>query len=199
MEELLERVSLEVKNLKPFAKGWRGLIFVGEYEGLKVAVKLAKGRDKVRAINKEADILQKLKGIEYFPQLVLRGDGYLGYKFIEGETFGKFLKGAGRIQRLQAYRQILEAAYILDGMGINRDEFSNLYKNVLIDGKGKVYVLDFERGAFKDRPTNLTQLLQLFVREGLIPLERAVELGKDYRNNPQGVYNEILEIIEASL
>ena len=200
MEEYLRKeLSKKVDKLERFSQGWRGVIYVGEYKGLKVAVKLAKDEYRVRAINKEADILERLKGIDYFPQLLFRGHGYFAYKFIEGIPFRKYVKNVDRKEKIYLLTEVLKAAFLLDRMGINRGEFSNIDKNVLVGEGMKVYILDFDRGSFKERSSNLPQFLQFLVRESIIELERAVELGKRYKNDKEGVYEEVLSIIKGCL
>jgi len=78
-------------------------------------------------------------------------------------------------------------------MGIKRDEFQRIEKNVLLGKGGEVFVLDFERGSFSSRPSNLPQLLQLFKRKGLLSAEEAIALGKRYiGGDRKGVFDEIL-------
>ncbi|RUM28141.1 MAG: hypothetical protein DSY32_04745, partial [Aquifex sp.] len=79
----------EVRDIKEIAEGWRGKVYVGYWNGKKVAVKVAKAPDKVKAIQKEAEILERLKGIEGFPQVLFKGEDFFVYEFIEGKPFGK--------------------------------------------------------------------------------------------------------------
>jgi len=181
----------ELRNLRKFAEGWRGVIYTGEWRGEKVAVKVAKRPEVAEALRKEGEILEKLRGIEGFPQLLLRGEDFVAYRFIEGTPLGK-LSPSGQEER-RILRRIAELAYLLDSMGIRRDEFQKLDKNVLIGTDGRVYVLDFERGSFSGRPSNLPQLLQLLRRRGYVSHEEAVSLGKRYTEGErEAVFREVL-------
>jgi len=138
----------ELRNLRKFAEGWRGVIYTGEWRGEKVAVKVAKRPEVAEALRKEGEILEKLRGIEGFPQLLLRGEDFVAYRFIEGTPLGK-LSPSG--------------------------------------------VLDFERGSFSGRPSNLPQLLQLLRRRGYVSHEEAVSLGKRYTEGErEAVFREVL-------
>jgi len=183
----------EVKDIREIAEGWRGRVYVGYWNGKKVAIKVAKAPDKVKAIQKEAEILERLKGIKGFPQILLKGEDFFVYEFIEGKPFGK-LK-VSQEEKKKLLREVLEKAYLLDKLGINRDEFSNIYKNVLVNDKGEVFVIDFDRGTFKENPSNVRQFLQLLKREGFITQEEAIELGKKYKENPEKVIEEIRKVL----
>jgi len=183
----------KVQELMDFAEGWRGRIYVGFFNGNKVAIKIAKSLEKVEAIRKESKILEQLKGIKGFPQIILRGEDFFVYKFIEGITYGK--AKLSKEDKKKVLKSVLEKAYFLDKLGINRDEFSNIRKNVLIDSEGEVYVIDFDRGTFKKNPSNVRQFLQFLRREGFMSQEWAIDLGKRYKEDPEKVIEEIRKIL----
>lgn len=184
----------EVSNLRKLAEGWRGVVYTGEWKGRKVSVKVAKNEQVVKAIQREADILERLKGMREFPQILFRGEDFFVYEFIEGKPLGKLNLSPEEERRV--LKRLLELAYRLDSMGISRDEFANLYKNVLLDERGNVYVLDFERGKLSKRPSNLTQFLQLLRRRGYITRDEAVELGRRYMRDRDGVFRELMAKLE---
>ncbi len=184
----------EVRNLRELAEGWRGVVYTGEWKGRKVSVKVAKNEQVVKAIQREADILERLKGMREFPQILFRGEDFFVYEFIEGKPLGKLRLSPEEERRV--LKRLLELAYRLDSMGISRDEFANLYKNVLLDERGNVYVLDFERGKLSKRPSNLTQFLQLLRRRGYITRDEAVELGRRYMRDRDGVFGELMAKLE---
>ncbi|HIP43293.1 MAG TPA: hypothetical protein EYG91_05280, partial [Aquifex aeolicus] len=133
------------------------------------------------------------KGIKGFPQIILRGEDFFVYKFIEGITYGK--AKLSKEDKKKVLKSVLEKAYFLDKLGINRDEFSNIRKNVLIDSEGEVYVIDFDRGTFKKNPSNVRQFLQFLRREGFMSQEWAIDLGKRYKEDPEKVIEEIRKIL----
>ena len=188
-----EEFKKEVENLREIAEGWRGRVYRGKWRGEDVAIKVAKSPEKVKAIQKEAEILEKLKGLEGFPQILFKGEDFFVYRFIEGRTFGE-LKPEGE-ERKRILREVLEKAYLLDKLGIHRDEFANIHKNVLIDEEGRVFVIDFDRGVFKENPSNVRQFLQLLRREGFISQEEAIRLGKLYKENREAVIDDIRKIL----
>ncbi len=191
-----EEIKEKIKNLEKIAEGWRGEVYKGEWEGKIVAVKVAKRKEVEEAIKKEAKILEELKGIEGFPQIVMSGEDFVMYEFIEGELLGKF-KGS-REEFKNIVLQILDLAYLLDNKGIKKDEFAYLDKNVIIGKNGKVYLIDFERGNFSKRPSNIPQFLQFLVKNKFITRGEAIELGKRYKEERERVYEEIRQRIIKS-
>ncbi len=191
MEELkFEEFSEELEGLEKVAEGWRGVVYRGRWRGKEVAVKVAKRPEAEEAVRKEAEILEALKGREGYPQIILKGADFFVYEFIKGKRLRDLDLSPEEKKRI--YAVLLEKAYELDRLGIRRDEFSYVEKNVLVDEEGKVYVIDFDRGSFSKRPSNLTQFLQLLVREGFLSREEAVKLGKRYREDMEGVFEEVM-------
>ncbi|MCS6957374.1 MAG: hypothetical protein RMK75_02810 [Aquificaceae bacterium] len=184
-EEL--RGSLE--NLELFSKGWRGYIYKALWRGAEVAIKVAKDKDRERAIRKEAQILELLKGIKGFPQIITSGEDFILYEFIKGKPIEKV--SLNHSQKVVVYLKVLDLIETLDRLGINKDELHRLDKNTLIGDGLEVYLVDFERGSLKVRKRhNLSQFLQLLSREGFIKPEEAIALGRRYAKG-EDVYHEV--------
>jgi putative serine/threonine protein kinase len=179
----------EVKDLREIGRGWRGVVYRGLWRGKEVALKVASRPEAEEAIRKEAKILKALRGRGGYPQLLASGDDFLVYEFIRGKTLRE--ANLDPEERRRVYRILLERAFELDNLGINRDEFAYVDKNVILGEDGEVYVIDFDRGNFKRRPSNLTQFLQLLVREGFLGREEAIELGRRYKKDREGVFREV--------
>lgn len=186
-----EDFKKEVEDIRKLSEGWRGIVYRARWRGEDVSIKVAKSPEVIKAIQKEAQILERLKGMEMFPQILTKGEDFFVYRFIEGEPYGQL--DLDREEEKRILREILRAAYLLDRLGIKRDEFAKIDKNVLIGKEGRVYILDFERGGFKKRPSNLTQFLQLLVRKGYLDIEEAKELGRRYAQDMEGVFEEVLQ------
>lgn len=181
----------ELSDLKEIGKGWRGIVYRALWRGKEVAVKVASRPEVEEAIRKEAEILKALKGRRGYPQIIFSGEDFIVYRFIKGKT----LKEAGLSgeERKKVYRRVLKMAFELDNLGIKRDEFDYIEKNVILGDDGEVYIIDFDRGKFSERPSNLTQFLQLLVREGYLTRKEAIDLGRRYRKDREGVFYEVLE------
>ncbi|MCS6998440.1 MAG: hypothetical protein RMH93_03790 [Aquificaceae bacterium] len=186
-----------LEECEPFSKGWRGLVFRSRWQGMEVAVKVARDREREHALRKEGDILKLLKGIRGFPQLLHAGEDFIVYKFIEGVPFEKVLMD--RKERTLVYLKVLELIQILDRLKINKEELHRLDKNTLVGEGLEVHLVDFERGSLGvEKRHNLSQFLQLLVREGLVGFEEAKELGKRYARGEE-VYREVERALQTSL
>ncbi len=184
-----------VKDLQLFNKGWRGFIYKGSWEGIEVAIKVAKEEEKEYAIRKEGQILKLLKGYKGFPQLLMAGEDFIVYEFIKGNPIEKLL--LSKSQKSLIYLRVLDLIRVLDTLRINKEELQRLDKNTLVDENFEVYLLDFERGSLDVKKRhNLSQFLQLLAKEDYMSMEKAVELGKGYAKEEE-VYDEVEEIIRA--
>ncbi|NPB06182.1 MAG: hypothetical protein GXO03_01105 [Aquificae bacterium] len=188
-----EEFKRELEGLEEVGRGWRGVVYRGSWKGREVAVKVARSPEKEEAIRKEGRVLEMLKGRKGFPQLLFAGEDFIVYGFIKGRPLGKLRLSEEDKKRV--YREVLELAYLLDELGINKDEFADLRKNALVTDEGEVYLIDFERSSFKENPSNVRQFLQLLRREGFVSHEEAVRLGKAYKENRKEVINEIRKLL----
>ncbi|AAB90815.1 MULTISPECIES: hypothetical protein [Archaeoglobus] len=78
----------------------------------------------------------------------------------------------------KAVERALEACFIMDVMGVEKQEMNHPDKHIIVGDD--VYLIDFERARFKDRPSNLTQFCMYLRRFG-IEIEKT--LLKDYKTS----------------
>ena len=137
----------KLKRLEKFAEGYRGVIYTYTEDGRRYAVKVPSEEKLIKTFQKEAKILDFLnrKGVNFVPRLTFVGEDFFVYRFIEGIPFKKIQRELGENQKRYYLRKILLSAYILDCLGVFKDEFQRPFTNVLVNGK-KVFLLDFERG-----------------------------------------------------
>lgn len=193
-----EELKKHLKGLEFISKGWRSYVYRALCGDKEVAIKVAKDKHLQKAIRKEADILQRLKGMKSFPQILMKGEDFFMYEFIRGIPFEKCT--LEETKKIKVFLRTLELAYLLDSMCISKDEFHRLDKNLLVGEDGNVYLIDFERGKIScKRKTNLPQLIQLFVREGHLPLDKAIDLGRSYREKPEDVFHELQKVLTSHL
>jgi putative serine/threonine protein kinase len=129
---------------------------------------------------------------------IMKGEDFIVYEFIDGVPFEK--AKLSRRERLAVYIQVLELIKVMDELGINKEELQCLDKNLMLaDGK-KVVLIDFERGSLcPKKKHNLSQFLQLLVKEGVMDKDKAVELGKRYTAGEEKVYEETRAILERAI
>lgn len=93
------------------------------------------------------------------PRLVEAGPDKLAMEYIKGLPLGEFLEWAPRIELRPVLRDILRQCRLLDELGVNKQELTNPYKDILVAEEGPV-LLDFERARLSDKPKNVTQFCQ---------------------------------------
>jgi len=90
------------------------VVYRGKWKGKEIAIKVAKGPEVVKAIQKEAEILEKLKGMESFPQIVFKGEDFFAYNFIKGVPYRKAgldPEGERRVLRRLVTARVLDRLY----------------------------------------------------------------------------------------
>ena len=186
----------KLKRLEKFAEGYRGVIYTYTEDGRRYAVKVPSEEKLIKTFQKEAKILDFLnrKGVNFVPRLTFVGEDFFVYRFIEGIPFKKIQRELDENQKRYYLRKILLSAYILDCLGVFKDEFQRPFTNVLVNGK-KVFLLDFERGLLNKKWKNVPQYLQFLTAVGVLDRETAISLGREYKKNPKGVVERIISLL----
>lgn len=194
-KDLLKKLNSKgVSDVSYFEHGKRGVIYTGIYKNTKVAVKARKKESFAgNTIENEISFLQKLSNKKIGPELVLFGDGYLGYKFIEGERILDFSKNAKKKEIIKVLVGVFEKCYAMDQMRISKFEMQNPYKHILVDKKGKPHMIDFERARHTEDPKNVTQFCDFLIsmkyrlilekKDIIIDKKRMIDAAKEYRKN----------------
>ncbi len=181
-----EDIKPEIKNLETVGKGWRGVVYRGYYNGQLLAFKVPREEIHRKAIKKEAEILKEVNRYGIGGKLKFVGDDFIAYEFIEGKP----LKDALNEENVKdlIYKLLIQAR-TLDKLGISKDEMHRPYTNVIVDKRGNVHLIDFERAKYTDKPNNVTQLLQFIMTAAKryfphIEREKLIELAKKYKRQP---------------
>ncbi|MBI4450400.1 methyltransferase, partial [Candidatus Woesearchaeota archaeon] len=200
--------SRGVRELRYFAKGKRGIVFTGMLKGRKIAVKVKLPESKaVARLQNEAGYLRILNRHGIGPTLRFAGKDYLGYDFAEGEYFKDYLTTASKTQLQRVLSEVLRQCFVLDTLGINKEEMTRPWKHVIVGRAGKklrVTMIDFER-CHKALPHNVTQFMQCvrniqpnLLEKGIVfTQEQVTEAAASYSRNPsRKKLNSILALLK---
>ena len=181
-----EQIRNDIQNLQIIGKGWRGIVYRGNYKGLDLAFKVPREEKYVKSIQKEAQILKELNKYGIGGKLEIIGEDFIGYRFIEGKPLIKIINKNNAKDLLY---QLFKIARKMDKIGISKDEMHRPYKNVIVDSTGKVHLIDFEKAVFSKKPHNITQLLHFVITSGKkffddIDKDTVIKLAKEYRKKP---------------
>lgn len=162
-----------VKGLSFVSKGYRGVVFKGELNGRKVAVKVPRSdAGKKDFILKECEVLKYLseKLGEKNPAPFLYGCSFdfLVMEWIEGIPFYEAFKRFS----IKVVLSALEACFLLDEVGVEHSEIKG--EKHLIYSVGRIRIIDFESAKFKRSPRNLLQFFGYHVLgKGILKVDRS--------------------------
>ena len=177
----VESLVNEVKNLKFFSKGKRGLIYTGNFKKTKAAIKIKNPKSEVPGrIHIEGHNLKIVNKLKIGPKLLKAADDYIIYKFVEGTLFPEFLEKATKKDTISIIKQLFSQMRTLDKNQFNKEEMANPYKHIIVTKKKKAVLIDFERGNKTLRPHNVTQFIQYLVSSSLSPilLKKGIKIDK---------------------
>lgn len=177
----------DIRLLRPFSKGTTSLIFLGEWKGEKVIIKLEREDTPRHNLRREFEILVFLKDRDVAPEPlvhgVFEGREYLVRRFVPGEPI--LYADVKREHILEIARK----THALDRIGLDHGQIQG-GKHIII-GEG-VYIIDFEKAGFR-KPKNLTSAMaMLFLNDNTISkrLVSKFALGEAFRERLRAALRE---------
>lgn len=178
----------EIKNIKYFDKGHRGLLFTGDYKDKKVVIKVKLEKSKATGkIENEANFLKILNKKNIGPKLICynKKKDFLVYEYVDGEFFPIFVrrlaeKNKNLIKKI--IKQVFTQCFRMDKLKINKEEMHHPYKHVVIESKTKRPVLlDFERCHYCKEQVNVTQFSSYIISNFIVDLlkEKGIKVSRD--------------------
>ncbi len=137
------------------------IVFKGKHSEVYVfgryAVKVFK-RDFIYNFKKEVKFLTILQPFKFVPTLYFIDESNLRIvmEFINGIRIGDFIRYEGENRIREILAKCYDICYLLDLLGIQKEELSKPEKHIIIRGNN-VFFVDFERGLLRDKPANVTQ------------------------------------------
>ena len=112
-----------IKNVKYFSKGKRGLVFIGNYKNKKVAIKTKNPKSQaILRINNEINFLKKLNEKNIGPKLLFSDKNFLVYEFVYGNFITDYLKNNKKDNIKKTIKNILNQMFVMDKLMINKEE-----------------------------------------------------------------------------
>jgi putative serine/threonine protein kinase len=178
-------IKQEIEKLEKIGEGWRGNIFKGEYKGKKIAFKVPSEPIHKHSILKEGEILKIVNKAGIGGKLLLKGEDFIAYEFIEGKELRHVIN---KENAKKIFSQILEQARKLDKLQITKEEMHRPHANILVNKNLEVFLIDFERAKKSKKPKNITQFVQFLITGGTEFLgnfdkKEAINLMRNYKNN----------------
>ncbi len=192
--ELLKSIEKKgAKNIEYFTKGHRGMLFKCDYKGKKCVIKskLPESKAVGRMANegKWLKILNK-KGVG--PKLFFANKDFFIYEFIPGPFIMKGIEPLKKKPIIKILENVFNQMFILDKLGIDKEEMHHPFKHVIITKNNKPVLVDFERCHKTQKPKNVTQFCQCVLSISKFLAEKSIKINKDeiialaknYKKNP---------------
>ena len=202
--KILEKKGLN--NIKKFARGHRGLLYIANLKKKIVVIKTKKLESKARGrIANETKWIKILNNHKVGPKFLFSDKGYFAYEFVKGDFILDFIEKNNKKDIIKTIKNVFNQLYIMDKLKVDKEEMHRPLKHVIID-KNPV-LIDFERCKITEKPKNVTQFCQFVTSSLTYPLLKSKEikinkdnmimLAKKYKKNMSGKnLNQILNLIK---
>jgi len=159
----------KIREIKYFAKGKRGFVYVGRYNNKKVAIKVKNPKSEaISRISNEINFLKLLNKKNIGPKLLFYDKDYLVYEFVDGIFIVDYLKNDEKANMKRVLKKILEQLFVMDKLRINKEEMSHPTKHIIIDKNNNPTLIDFERCHYTIKPGNVTQFCDFLISNNVI-------------------------------
>lgn len=185
--ELLKKLEkIGIENIIFFTRGKRGYLYKGKFRNKTIVIKTINPQSKaVGRIENEIKFLKILEKYNIAPKIIVEDKDIFGYEYIKGEFILNFIENNKNKEIISVLKKIFEQMYLLDKLGINKEEMHHPVKHILINKVDKikkvnkankvnkivkksnenidVKLVDFERAKMTSKPKNVTQFCQFLI------------------------------------
>jgi len=205
------KIINNLKGVKFLARGHRGIVYSAYYKNKKVVVKKKNPKTKAKnVIKNEAEFLKLVNKKGIGPKLLEYDNNYLICSFIDGIPFNEFIKKESKERIKKVIEKILKQCFILDSLGINKEEMHRPYKHIIINPETlNAVLIDFERSHYSKKPKNVTQFLNYLTSKNIsktlkekginINKKELILLAKEYkRKMTKKSFKKIIKILSQN-
>ncbi|MFH1072798.1 MAG: hypothetical protein V1743_05195 [Nanoarchaeota archaeon] len=156
------------------AKGKRGIVYLERNNGKVTCVKTVNPASAAQnRLEIEAQFLKKLNRHGIGPGVISYENNELRMEFIDGKRIGEFIREGTweKKDMKKIITKILGQLFVMDTLGINKEEMTMPYKHIIITKKKEPVMIDFEKCRHTEKPANVNQFIQYLnskaIREAL--------------------------------
>ncbi|AFY38906.1 Ser/Thr protein kinase [[Leptolyngbya] sp. PCC 7376] len=164
LEGICQAGEQSLCDLQILGLGYVGLVVLVIREGKQFALKIRRTNAKRESLLPEAKAIRQANKVGVAPKIYQASDNFILMDFIEGKSFLEWLQWA--IAKyptsiiLDVINNLLEQAYKLDQIGLDRDDMKCITKDVIVTATHQPVLLDFSNASGDRRPQNVTALVQ---------------------------------------
>jgi putative serine/threonine protein kinase len=170
----------QVSNVKVLGKGCVGIVVKARVKnGEAVALKIRRvDADRAMMLH-EAEMLKAANSVGVGPRFLGVSRNFLVMQFVEGDLLPEWLEKCRSKTRLKTVlREILEQCWRLDKAGLDHGELSHAPKHVIVNSRGKPFIVDYETASRNRKPSNVTSIAQFLFISGVVAQKIAQKLGE---------------------
>jgi len=203
--KIMRKEKYLLANRSFYAKGRRGLIFRGIFNGSEAIEKVRNPAAEVDTIANEIHYLEILNKHGIGPQLLHHDPHIYIREFVDGLLIEEFVQQSDSQQIREVLSEVFKQCRGMDELGINKKEMNHPHKHILITSHLRVVQIDFERCHESEKVKNVTQFLQYIVgglssslkAKGIVyERENIQQLAMQYKKNmTDASFQEILNFI----
>lgn len=178
ISELVFAGEKQVFGLPVLGKGCVGIVTIARIDGKDAALKIRRTDADRARMQREAQLLAKANAVRVGPQLLRVSRNFLLMQFISGSLLPQWIETVpNKLKVMRVVRSILEQCYRLDEAGLDHGELSHAPKHVIITGRDKPFIVDFETASLGRRPSNVTSMCQFLFLSSQVGTQIAEQLG----------------------
>jgi len=159
-----------IGRARVLGKGCVGIVVKALMRNNEVAVKIRRTDANRRNMDHEARTLLLANSVGVGPKLLAKSSNFLIMELVDGiplKQWTLLLPNSGCKRRVRKMlRMLFDDCYSLDKIGLDHGELSEAPKNVLVDGKDRPWIVDFESASDNRRPSNVTSIAQYLLIGG---------------------------------
>lgn len=165
-------------NTPVLGKGCVGIVVMAHQDCGKAALKIRRVDVGPGRIKHEAEMLEKANLVDVGPEVLGASENFLLMQFIEGALIPDWFENhEGNARAEILLHDLLEQCWRLDKAGLDHGELSHAPKHVIIDRRGKPFIVDFETASRNRKTSNVTSICQFLFMSGLVAENVAKNLG----------------------
>ncbi len=168
----------ETFGMSVLGKGCVGIVTIAYVNGEKAALKIRRVDADRKGMQREAEMLRKANSVRVGPKLLGVSANFLVMQFVDGELLPEWLrKRKSKADVRIVLRDVLEQCWRLDAAGLDHGELSHAPKHIIVEAKGKPFIVDFETASMNRRSSNVTSICQFLFLSGEVAERVAKKLG----------------------
>jgi len=190
---LLKRLEDKgVTDVKFLAKGKRGFVFKGIYDGEKISIKTKNPESVADTIDNEIRFLGILNKVGIGPHYLFSGENFFAYRFVAGQRILDYIEKAETEDIKKTLIAVIKQLNKLDDLGINKGEMHHPLKHILVSDRP--VLIDFERCRYTEKPQNITQFCQFLGHLADVLQSKGININKEQMINISKEYAKDMKI-----